>query len=102
MNLDAASNTAFSSVTVNGNLNVTSTSANAINFGSGTANANNIINLKGNLLKSGTGTFGCTGTFNSSSGLRSSSTILQRNKLKILLKAFGLSETTLWRRISAN
>jgi fibronectin-binding autotransporter adhesin len=66
--LDAASNTANSSITVNGNLNVTSTTANAINFGSGTNNANNVFNLKGNLTKSGTGTFGCSGTFAPSSG----------------------------------
>jgi autotransporter-associated beta strand protein len=68
MNMDAASNTAFSSVTINGNLSVTSITANAINFGSGTSNANNVINLKGNLTKSGPGTFGCTGTFAPSSG----------------------------------
>lgn len=64
INLDAASNTGFGSVTVNGNLNVTSTVANAINFGSGGANANNIFNLRGNFSKSGTGTIGLSGTYN--------------------------------------
>lgn len=64
INLDAASNTANAAVTVNGNLNVTSTVANAINFGSGTSNANNIFNLRGNFSKSGTGTIGLSGSYN--------------------------------------
>jgi hypothetical protein len=68
MNLDAASNTANATVTVNGNMSVTSSTANAVNFGSGTNNANNVFNLKANLTKSGTGTFGCSGTFNPTSG----------------------------------
>ncbi|PWA03898.1 hypothetical protein, partial [Flavobacterium psychrotolerans] len=68
INLDAASTTAFAAVTVNGNMSVTSTTANAVNFGSGTANSGNVFNLKGNLTKSGTGTFGCSGTFNAGFG----------------------------------
>jgi hypothetical protein len=68
MNLDAASNTANSAVTVNGNMSVTSSTANAVNFGSGTNTAANVINLKNNLTKSGSGTFGCSGTFNATSG----------------------------------
>jgi autotransporter-associated beta strand protein len=68
MNLDAASNTANATVTVNGNMSVTSSTANAVNFGSGTANASNVINLKGNFAKSGSGTLGFSGTFNATSG----------------------------------
>lgn len=64
LNLDAASNTAAGVVTINGNTVVTSTTAAAINLGSGTANANNIINVKGNFTKSGTGTLALTGTYN--------------------------------------
>lgn len=68
MNLDASSNSANSSVTVNGNMSVTSSTANAVNFGSGSNTASNVFNLKGNLTKSGSGTFGCSGTFNPTSG----------------------------------
>jgi hypothetical protein len=66
--MDAASNTSVGAATVNGNLLVTSTTANAINLGSGTANTNNIINLKGNFTKSGTGTLGFTGSFTTTAG----------------------------------
>lgn len=68
-NLDAASNTAAASVTVNNNLSISSTSVPALNFGSGTANANNTLNLKGNLLKSGTGTIGLSGTYAATAGM---------------------------------
>lgn len=64
LNLDAASNSAAGVVTINGATLVTSTTAAAINLGSGTANANNIFNVKGNFTKSGTGTLGLTGTYN--------------------------------------
>jgi hypothetical protein len=66
--LDAASNSSVATATVNGNLNVTSTTANAINIGSGTANTSNRINIKGNFTKSGTGTLGLTGTATASAG----------------------------------
>ena len=68
INLDAVNNTSVASVTVNGNLNVTSTTANCINFGSGTSNTNNVINLKGNLSKSGAGNIALTGTYAASAG----------------------------------
>jgi fibronectin-binding autotransporter adhesin len=61
--LDAASNTALGIVNLTGDLSVTSTAANAVNLGSGTANANNVFNIGGNLTKSGTGTIGISGTF---------------------------------------
>jgi hypothetical protein len=48
---------------VNGNLNVTSTATNAINLGSGTSNTNNVVNVKGNFNKSGSGTIGLSGTY---------------------------------------
>lgn len=67
--LDAASNTATGTVTVNGNLTCTSTTANAINYGSGTANANNTVTVKGNFTKSGAGTIGFSGTNNATGGL---------------------------------
>jgi hypothetical protein len=64
MILDAASNTAVGTATINGNLLVTSTTANAINLGAGTANAGNTVNVKGDFTKSGTGTLGLSGTYN--------------------------------------
>jgi hypothetical protein len=61
--------TASTTVTVNGDLSVTSTTANAINLGaSTTSNAANVINIKGDFTKSGTGTLGFTGTFNPTAG----------------------------------
>ncbi len=66
--MDVASNTASGTITVNGILTMNSTTANAINFGTGTNNANNIFNLKSNFSKSGTGTIGLTGTYNATSG----------------------------------
>lgn len=77
LNLDAASNTAQASVTVNNNLSITSTATPALNFGSGTANANNTLNLKGNLTKSGTGTIGLTGTYNATALLNFNGTTPQ-------------------------
>lgn len=67
--LDAANNTALGSATVNGNFTLSSTTANAVNFGSGAgSNTNNLINIKGNFSKSGTGTIGMTGGFATSAG----------------------------------
>ncbi|HRG57489.1 MAG TPA: T9SS type A sorting domain-containing protein [Bacteroidia bacterium] len=68
INMDAVNNTTVASVTVNGNLSITSTTANCVNFGSGTSNTNNVINLKGNLNKSGVGNIGLTGSYAASAG----------------------------------
>jgi hypothetical protein len=75
--LDAASNTSVASATVNGSLSVTSTLPNAINLGSGTANANNLINIRGDFTKSGTGTLGFTGSFSTTSGYNFNGTTTQ-------------------------
>lgn len=65
LNLDAATTTQTGIVTVNQDLNVTSTIANAIDLGSGGATANNVVNIKRNFSKSGIGTLGLSGTYNS-------------------------------------
>jgi hypothetical protein len=67
--LDAGSNTAVGAATVNGNFTMTSTTTNAVNFGSGAgSNTGNLISIKGNFLKSGTGTIGISGGFATTAG----------------------------------
>lgn len=64
LNLDAATTTQTGVVTVNQDLNVTSTIANAIDLGSGGATSGNTINIKRHFTKSGIGTLGLSGTYN--------------------------------------
>jgi hypothetical protein len=77
MVLETVSSTGTAIVTVNGDLSVSSTTANAINIGAGTANANNQIALKRDFTKSGTGTLGFTGSTAASSGYTFSGVVAQ-------------------------
>ncbi|MBL0316552.1 MAG: T9SS type A sorting domain-containing protein [Flavobacteriales bacterium] len=69
-----AGTTGVATVTVNGDLLVTSTTTNAINIGASTGLGNNQIALKGDFTKSGTGTLGLTGSATSTAGYTFSGT----------------------------
>jgi hypothetical protein len=68
MNLESLNSTSNVAVTVNGNISITSTTANCLNFGSGNSSTNNVVNVKGNLNKSGTGNIAQSGTYAASAG----------------------------------